>query len=153
MKTWQLNKTHISINQTDDHFPLENAYVEPATQEQINALGSVVIGEAWMTSQPYQEGPKVIKFAPPQNRDDDPESLALWAKCYRKIIIVAEREELITLSVPLPGANPHIQGGEEAIRQALFALSDQLQQAKYLQHLHLYATDKESVGALLKSLS
>jgi|TARA_A100001518_G_C1226418_1_gene76040 hypothetical protein len=73
MKTWQLNKTDITINQADAHFPLENAYVEPATQEQINALRSGVIGEAWMISQPYQEGPTVIKCAPPQSRDDEPE--------------------------------------------------------------------------------
>lgn len=119
MKTWQLNKTHISINQTDDHFSLENAYVEPATREHINALGSGVIGEAWMISQPFQEGPAVIKFAPPQSSDGDTKTLALWAKCYRTIIRVAEREELATLSIPLPGANPHVQGGEEAVREAV----------------------------------
>ena len=51
---------------------------------------------------------------------------------YRKVIIVSECEELATLAIPLPGSNPHAQGGDEAVRQA--ALSDQLQQAKHLQH-------------------
>ncbi len=53
---------------------------------------------------------------------------------YRKVIIVSECEELATLAIPLPGSNPHAQGGDEAVRQAAFALSDQLQQAKHLQH-------------------
>lgn len=153
MKTWQLNKTHISINQTDDHFSIENAYVEPATREHINALGSGVIGEAWMISQPFQEGRAVIKFAPPQSSDGDTKTLALWAKCYRTIIRVAEREELATLSIPLPGANPHVQGGEEAVWEAVFALSEQLQHTKHLKHLHLYASDEARALALFNSTS
>ncbi|MBT2771422.1 hypothetical protein J7J47_04140 [Halomonas sp. ISL-60] len=153
MKSFQLNKTDITINETDTHFSIENAYVKPATREHINALGSGVIGEAWMISQPFQEGPSMIKFAPPQSSDVNTKTLALWAKCYRKIIIVSEREELTTLSIPLPGANSHVQGGEEAVREAVFALSDQLQHAKHLQHLHLYASDEESVWALFNSAS
>lgn len=39
MKNWQLNKTHISINQTNDHFSLENAYVEQAWREGVQAFG------------------------------------------------------------------------------------------------------------------
>ncbi|UTA81503.1 hypothetical protein J4377_08615 [Halomonas sp. XH26] len=153
MKTWQLNKTEISVHQTDVPLLLENAYAKPATKEHIKALGSGVIGEAWMVSQPFQEGPTMIKFAPPQSSDGDTKTLALWAKCYRKIIIVSEREELTTLSIPLPGANPHVQGVEEAVREAVFALSDQLQHSKHLQHLHLYASDEESVWALFNSTS
>lgn len=151
MKTWQLNKTEISVHQADVPLSLENAYAKPATREHISTLGSGVIGEAWMISQPFQEGPAMIKFAPPQSSDEDTKTLALWAKCYRKIIIAAEREELATLSIPLPGANSHVQGGKEAVREAVFALSDQLQHAKHLQHLHLYVSDEESVLALFKS--
>ncbi|MDQ7732161.1 hypothetical protein QT231_05590 [Halomonas sp. SpR1] len=152
MKTWQLNKTHIIINQADIDVSLENACVVPAKQEQINALGSSVIGEAWMLSQPFQEeGAAVIKFAPPQSSNSDTKTLALWAKGYRKIIMVAEREELATLSIPLPGVNSHVPGGIEAVREAVLALSDQLQHAKHLHHLHLYVSDEESVWSLFKS--
>ncbi|WP_404346116.1 hypothetical protein [Vreelandella venusta] len=38
MKNWQLNKTHISINQTNDHFSLENAYVEQAWREGVSGI-------------------------------------------------------------------------------------------------------------------
>lgn len=108
MKTWQLNKTHITINPENTS---GCAYVEPATHTQISALSNVVIGEAWMTSQPYQEGPAVIKFASPQTSADSTptEALALWEKCYRKIIMIAEREELASLALPLPSANPNAQ--------------------------------------------
>lgn len=153
MKTWQLNKTNITINQANTPVLQERAYAVPAAREQINGLGDVVIGEAWMISQPYQEGATVIKFAPPRAEKVDSESLALWAKCYRIIIVVAEREELSTLTIPLPGANPNVQGGAEAVNQAVLALSDQLHHTKHLRHLHLYAVDEDSVWALFKTLS
>ncbi|WP_237673417.1 hypothetical protein [Vreelandella profundi] len=153
MKTWQLNKTEISVHQADVPLSIGNAYAKPATQEHINALGIGVIGEAWLVSQPFQEGPAVIKFAPPQSSDSDTKTLALWAKCYRKMIVVAEREEFTALSIPLPGASPHIQGSEEAVREAVLALSEQLQRAKHLKRLYLYASNDESVWALLKSNS
>ncbi|RUR26728.1 hypothetical protein ELY33_16595 [Vreelandella andesensis] len=156
MKTWQLNKTHITIN--PENTP-DGAYVEPATRAQINALGNVVIGEAWMTSQPYQKGPTVIKFAPPQpSASSSPtEALALWGKCYRKIIMIAEREELASLTLPLPGATPHIpchaQEESNASQWAVSALCDQLRQAKRLRQLSVYATDENDTLALFKMFS
>lgn len=152
MKTWQLNKTHITINPVDI---VDSAYVEPASHEQINALGKVVIGEAWMTSQPYQEGPAVIKFAPPQTgaNSSPGEVLALWEKCYRKIITIAEREELASLSLPLPGANSHVQEEEDASQRVVSALCDQLTQAKRLRHLYVYAADENDALALFKMFS
>ena len=152
MKVWQLKKTDITINPESE---VEADYTVPATQEQIEALGKVVVGEAWMTSQPYQMGPAVIKFAPPYEHvgERGVNDLWLWEKCYSKIIIIAEREETASLALPLPGANPHLKGGGDAIRQAVKALCEQLKQVKYLRHLHIYAVDEDDALKLFKMFS
>ncbi|MGO2265054.1 hypothetical protein [Halomonas sp.] len=149
MKTWQLGKTQININPDS---ACEKAYVEPATQAQIEALGKVVIGEAWMTSQPYSKGPIVIKFAPPQADlpSNKTEQSALWERCYRKIIIISEREELTSLSLPLPGENPHVAGRRDAFEQAILGLCTQLKQARWLQRLDIYATDESQAFEAIK---
>lgn len=151
MKTWQIGKTLLCVNPDTTR---EDAYVEPATWEQIEALGKVVIGEAWMTSQPYKDGPAVIKFAPPQIHfsAEKAEQQALWNKCYQKIIIISEREELTALTLPLPGAHPHLVGNDDAIKYAVSGLCEQLKRAKRLQRLDIYTANELHVVALIDEL-
>ncbi|SDN77060.1 hypothetical protein SAMN04487951_1088 [Vreelandella arcis] len=149
MLSLKRSAVNVEIQSSDHEFTKMSATAIPATPQQIASLGNEVIGEAWGLSSHFQQGPKTIKFAPPETVDAE----AQWQQqqCYRRVLTVADQKELVSLSLSMPGSADGLVASADALSYALAGVDEALPHLRHLRHLQLVVDDEIRAHDLFQS--
>lgn len=122
-----------------------SAVAIPAEQAQIAALGRVVIGNAWSLSSHLDDGPRCIKFAPPDSQTPDFDTQL--SNCFRGVLRVADRLELPSVAIVLPYEEA------QAIEVACASIVSGLQACQHLVQLRLVVESASQEAQCVEALA